>query len=544
MTRIGDRPRRAMDWKRLLLPTLWCALLITAAVLCGPARAEEAPPQGKDAEPKPILILKGHGGPIFSVAYSLDGKSLFTMGRTYSCLWDLTTGKKVRNVLQEGALPYGTVWSQNRERIAFGLNGGSKVRVIEAATSKEVRTFERSEASIGGFGSYTLSPDGLLLAARQSTPTTVHVWDIKSGNKLHEWSETNFIYSLAFSPDGRVLACGGDNASPRLRDVRTGKETRLLEDWPNPRHNAIIHLAFSPDGKLLAAADRGYHKVVSLWDTATGKKRAAFRVPVEAERRKAEQRFPVPETVAFSPDGRWLVSAWFDSVIRIWEVETGKEGPSWSVPCYVPFAVSPEGSTFITGGNSSEEGNGWPTALAIWDRTSISNAVPTQGKYLELRWEELSSADAVSAYKAVWALTAVPEEAMKRAQRCLRNRPPTARIQQAITDLGARQFSARKRALTVLAALDERARPALEAALTTKPELDVRLRIEGLLEKINDPLNPERLRNARLIEVLEHIGNRQACEILKTITDDNLGPTAARDAAVTLQRLSRGKTRQ
>src|SRR2546423_11764915 len=51
------------------------------------------------------------------------------------------------------------------------------------------------------FVSYALSPDGELLAAVKSNPTTVLIWEVTSGKKLQEWRETNFIYTLAFSPD-------------------------------------------------------------------------------------------------------------------------------------------------------------------------------------------------------------------------------------------------------------------------------------------------------------------------------------------------------
>ncbi len=137
------------------------------------------------------------------------------------------------------------------------------------------------------------------------------------------------INSVAYSPDGALIAGGCQDATIRLWDARTGKETRQIKG-----HGAgVTSVVFSPDGKTLAAGSTD--KTIGLWETATG----------SAVRSFAGHQSDV-FAVAFSPDGKKLVSASFkkqslgissfassyepkpfldkDSSLRIWDVASGK----------------------------------------------------------------------------------------------------------------------------------------------------------------------------------------------------------------------------
>jgi mono/diheme cytochrome c family protein len=119
---------------------------------------------------------------------------------------------------------------------------------------------------------------------------------------------TATVNAIAFSPDGRQAASGGDDRTIRLWEIPTGKSLGRLEG----DSAEIYALAFSADGKLLASAGRD--RVVRLWDVQNRKQRFALKGHTAAVR-----------CLAFSPDGGRLVSAGDDRTLRLWDAGSGAE---------------------------------------------------------------------------------------------------------------------------------------------------------------------------------------------------------------------------
>src|SRR5262249_15271256 len=156
------------------------------------------------------------------------------------------------------------------------------------------------------------------------------------------WGEDGPFRAVAYSPDGRLLAGAADDGKVRLWDADTGQLLRMIEAPPKRPHSRtlggifdspVASLAFSPDGRLLASA--AYDRMVRLWDVPAGS-------PVRDLAGHAE----IVTSVTFSPDGRLLVSASEDRTVKVWEVATGRclhilEGYTSAVES---VAFSPDGS--------------------------------------------------------------------------------------------------------------------------------------------------------------------------------------------------------
>ncbi len=114
--------------------------------------------------------------------------------------------------------------------------------------------------------------------------------------------------SVAFSPDGRSLASGGEDNNIKLWDVETGIEQRSLVG----HSSRVMSVVFSPDSSMLASGS--WDNTVKLWDVKTG-----------IERRSLNGHSDQVTTVAFSPDGRTIASGSTDTTTRLWNSETGQQ---------------------------------------------------------------------------------------------------------------------------------------------------------------------------------------------------------------------------
>jgi WD40 repeat protein len=189
----------------------------------------------------------------------------------------------------------------------------------DAATGQPLKTLKSPNARDANrsFNLRTLvfSPDGKRIA--KDGPPLV-VWDVATGQPLFE----KFVFnsagsgggasSLAFSPDGKVLAVG-DSKSLQLLDPGTGQLLKLLVEstqaQSSPETVATRSLSFSPDGKTLASA--GPANAVTLWDVATGQKGATLTG--QASR---------VNSVAFSPDGKHVAGGGLND-ITVWDLPAG-----------------------------------------------------------------------------------------------------------------------------------------------------------------------------------------------------------------------------
>ena len=152
------------------------------------------------------------------------------------------------------------------------------------------------------------------------------------------------VTSIAFGPDGRLLASGGADSIVILWDTATGRQLRTLTGHTAP----IAAVTFSPDGRWVASA--GQDNVVKLWEAATGRNLLTLAA------KKQEGKVPGFTTIAFSPDGRLLAAGNRDNTVRVWEAESGQElstltpqAATTEIFGLTALAFSPDGQLIVTG---------------------------------------------------------------------------------------------------------------------------------------------------------------------------------------------------
>src|SRR5262249_48932498 len=151
---------------------------------------------------------------------------------------------------------------------------------------------------------------------------------------------TDAVNAIAFSPDGKVLASGDCVGAIRLWDTATGKERAAFTH----AGRRAWSLAFSPDGKTLASSSPSR---VMLWEVRTGQPRAVIETGGQEVNRVGQH---AGCSVVFSPDGRTLAGAADGGAVRLWDALSGKErrvlhGHGSAVLC---VAFAPNGRTVAT----------------------------------------------------------------------------------------------------------------------------------------------------------------------------------------------------
>jgi WD40 repeat protein len=450
---------------------------------------------------------------VYCCAWAPDGKSV-ALGHLDGriCLHDAVTGKEIRMVGRHPGHVWSVAFSPDGKTLASSARRQGAVRLWDVASGDLIRSFP---GHMGGITHVLFTPDGKSLIASGGTfEPVIVVHEVATGKTQHRLEgHTNYVQTVALAPDGKTLVSAAHDGTVRVWDLASGSEKRHWSGWPD----SAMNLAFLGDKEVLARDDKG---VVRLYDVDTGRARREF--------------MSFDHWSAISPDGR-NVAGVNNGADVIYELAAERERRTFTdgagrSHC---MAFSPDGRRLLTG---SADGS-----ALIWDVTAgiTVKGEPTE-RERETHWNDLADDDASKAFDAVWKLSLAGKGTVPFLRDRLKTAPPAdaKKVARWIVDLDDEDFEVREKATKELANVGDSARSALAKALETTPSAEVRRRVQLLLSHLDGTsAGPSQRRELRALEVLEKIGSAEAHAVIETLSKGPADARLTREAKIILGRM-------
>lgn len=462
---------------------------------------------------------------LFDLHFTGNGQELRALSSDGIYWWRVADGQRLR-LFPRAANTSWWLWPSPDETLVASRLQGGELELLETATGRVVQKLVAHKKAVYHAA---FSPDGRRLYSVAGFDPRVIVWDVRTGKILHQLKSHNrFANRVAVSPDGRWLASWASDAAAapdydiRLWDAANATLVHRL----TPRWGSAFQIVFSADSRRLVSVGGEPGRPnpqgeIQLWDVPSGKE---IRALIGHKERVA--------CVAITADARMIATGAGDKTLRLWEAATGLErrrliGHEGYVES---LDFSPDGRLLAAASSDAP--------AFLWESYGLEGSPGAKRSSLSpaALWQRLGDTEAAAGFDALCILTHRPD-AVTILRDGWKSRPRATAEQMRgwIHDLDSKQFKTREKAGVELERLVVGHEEMLRKAAEQSGSPEVRRHLERLLAH----MNPERLRRARMVEVLEQVRSDAARSFLGELAVQSEDVVLAREAGESVQRLAR-----
>lgn len=501
------------------------------------------------------------------LSFSPDGKMLAALGNEPDTvhICEVASGKERSSVHFSSQPASGAVGRRGRMRVVFPGNNMNNNGILALAFSADSR---------------------LLAVSKQDS--AIHLWDLQADRELAPL--TGFggqVIAMVFSADGKeLIAIDSDgtrlswkmaalrrNNNVRLVSLEDGDFAELWDDLAEPDifrvYRAKRHLVADPQRavpllsghlepvppgdkkriqqliKDLSSPNAGTRRK-AMTELRTKHGEAALGALLEANGSGGNAAGMAPGM----PGGRVVMMARGGNnqatMLLLQKLQAQYDMPERQRGVVAVGILeqigTPEARQTLTKLSKGAAGVGLTTASkAALDHLAAAAKELPHSATPEQLWTDLGSDDAAKAFRAMCTLVAAPQEAATLLRKQLKPIPVVEdkEIATLLDNLNADDFKVREEATETLSKIGEPALPAMKQALSGKPPLETRKRLEHLVEQIASKASAPLLRALRAIEVLEHTPTAESKHVLVALAGGAPQAQITREAKASLQRLTR-----
>ncbi|MFB2833045.1 NB-ARC domain-containing protein [Floridanema evergladense] len=285
---------------------------------------------------KLLVICQGHNNWVRFVVFSPDGKTLASCGADCTVkLWNVQDGVCIKTFIGHQHEVFAVAYSPDGQRLA-SASGDRTIKLWDICNGHCLQTLTGHTDWVR---SVAFSPDGKILASG-AADHTIRLWEVGDGehrgkddnlelktqnSKLLK-GHTGWVRSVAFSPDGEVLASSSSDRTIKLWDYQTGECLRTYTG----HQGSVYSIAFSPTGDLIVSGSGD--RTVKFWDCYSD----------NCVKTLYGQTNEVC-CVAFSSDEQTIACVSLDQTVRLWDYQSGHCLKSWygNTDWALPVSFSP-----------------------------------------------------------------------------------------------------------------------------------------------------------------------------------------------------------